>query len=198
MKYYVMVGEGPYPAWPIIEEPELSSDYPWYTGKVVAYEVDSPMVYELDDPGGYYDEEDECKEPLNLKSLYDGEAFPVMSNDLFEALKAAGVDNLQVFPAHLKESDTGTLHTDYWAFNVLGLISAADMEASTLMPHAKPGSLDIHFDSLVIDESKTHGQHLFRLAENCSAIMVSEQVRDEVERCGIPGVVFYNPEHWAG
>jgi hypothetical protein len=55
------------------------------------------------------DEEDEDyeAEELNLKTLYCSKAYPVIHDSLVEALKAAGVDNLELFHAHLKEPDTG-------------------------------------------------------------------------------------------
>ncbi len=61
-----------------------------------------------------------------------------------------------------------------------------------------PTLLDTDFDSLVIDEEKTMGFRLFRLAENCSAIVVSEEVKVAIEERGIPGIVFYGPGEWSG
>ncbi len=101
MKYYEMVGEGPYPVKPIEEQPILPGG-PWYAGKPVGYEVPDPMEYILE-----ADEEDYEAEGLNLKTLYCSKAYPVIHDSLVEALKAAGVDNLELFHAHLKEPDTG-------------------------------------------------------------------------------------------
>lgn len=122
-----------------------------------------------------------------------------MHHSLVEALIAAGVNNLELFPARITNPVTGYVHEDYQAFNVIGLVSAADLEQSTLMhDDEKPGLLDTDFDSLVLDEDRTMGFHLFRLAENCSAICVSEKVKKAVEERRIPGIIFYGPGEWSG
>lgn len=45
-------------------------------------------------------------------------------------LNAAGVNNFQLFPAVVVNSTTGESRDDYYAFNILGLLQAADMDAS--------------------------------------------------------------------
>jgi len=172
----------------IEEGPELPGG-PWYRGRKLAIEVPTPLEYTLDmDPD----------EPGNLGALYDAEAFPVMRADLLEALEAVGVTNLELFPALLIDPEAGERHADYVAFNVLGLVAAADLAASALMPGMPGGPLATGFDSLVIDEDRARGLRLFRLAESCSAIVVDEVVRAEVERRQIPGVVFYEQGEWSG
>jgi len=190
MTYYVMDGEGVYPILAIEEEPDLPGG-PWYHGHKLKITVPTPLEYIL---------EIEDEEPDgNMNMLYDGEAIPIMHNSLVEALQSAGVNNLELFPARITNPNTGEMHEDYQAFNVVGLVSAADLENSTLMNESDtPTLLDTDFDSLVIDESKTMGFRLFRLAENCSAIVVDEKVKAAVEERGIPGIVFYGPGEWSG
>lgn len=189
MKYFVMECEGEYPTHPIAEEPDLPGG-PWYDGQKLQISVPTPLQYELDS-----DFDDDC----NLKAMYDAEAIPLMQNDLIRVLVSAGVNNLEIFPAHLLNPNTGKVYKNYHAFNVIGLIAAADHDASKLMhPDEEPDLLDTDFESLVIDEEKANGFHLFRLAECCSAICVSEQVKDAVDKSGIPGMVFYGPGEWSG
>jgi hypothetical protein len=57
-------------------------------------------------------------------------------------------------------------------------------------------SMDLH--SLAIDPSKTRNALMFRLAENTSAVLVHERVRQYVESRGITTLSWYNPEQWAG
>lgn len=57
---------------------------------------------------------------------------------------------------------------------------------------------DADFHALIIDESKTAGLLLFRLAENISAIVVHERVKQSIEAAGIPGFAFYGPGEWSG
>jgi len=190
MTYYVMVGEGVDPILSIEKQPDLPGG-PWYHGHKLKITVPMPLEYVLE----VEDEEPESK----IKMLYGNKAFPVMHNSLLEALKTAGVNNLELFPARITDPNTGKVHEDYQAFNVVGLVSAADLENSTLMNESDtPTLLDTDFDSLVIDENKTMGFRLFRLAENCSAIVVSEEVKAAVEERNIPGIIFYSPGEWSG
>ncbi len=190
MTYYVMNGEGVYPVLVIEKEPHLPGG-PWYHGHKLKITVPTPLEYVL---------EVEDEEPdSNIEMLNDSCAIPVMHNNLLEALQSAGVDNLELFPARITNPNTGEVHEDYHAFNVLGLVSATDLENSTLMNKSDAVTLlDTDFDSLVIDEKKTMDFRLFRLAENCSAIVVSEEVKAAVEERGIPGIVFYGPGEWSG
>ncbi|HWV15377.1 MAG TPA: DUF1629 domain-containing protein [Cellvibrio sp.] len=189
MKYFVMEGEGVYPVHPIRIEPDLPGG-PWYHGQKLRISVPVPLEYELAKNYGA-----NCK----VKAMYGSKAIPVMHNTLVNVLLSAGVNNLELFPARILNPVTGAVHEDYQAFNVVGLVAAADLESSTLMdPDAEPSVLDTDFESLVIDEQKAHGFHLFRLAENCGAICVSEQVKKAVEKSGIPGIIFYGPGEWSG
>ncbi|MCC7069732.1 MAG: hypothetical protein IT383_00320, partial [Deltaproteobacteria bacterium] len=74
----------------------------------------------------------------------------------------------------------------------------ADMAASRLMGTSSSRLGDVDFAALVIDESRTGGARLFRLAENVSAIVVDEAVKAAIDASGIPGFVFYGPGEWSG
>lgn len=200
MSYFVMVGEGPYPSVSIDKQPDLPGG-PWYHGSVLKISVPNNLQYTLDVKKPWYDEDDEewITSPSNPKTFYSSKAFPVMRTDMLEVLLAAGVDNLETFPAQLIDEVNDKIYDNYVAFNIIGLVAAADLGKSELMPHS-PGAtmLDTDFHSLVIDESKTKGLLLFRLAENCSAIMVHHSIKNAIEAKGIPGIVFYADGEWAG
>ncbi|MBK6694609.1 MAG: hypothetical protein IPG50_20725 [Myxococcales bacterium] len=109
-----------------------------------------------------------------------------------------GVDNIQYLDAVLKNPDTGAEYRDYKAYNIVGLVACADLVASRYLGGGSGSPGDLGFESLVIDESKTGGALLFRLAENASAIVVHEKVKDALEASGIPGFVFYGAGEWSG
>lgn len=189
MKYFVMVCEGEHPVFPISKAPRLPGG-PWYHGQKLKISVPTPLDYILDP-----DFSNEC----NIKAMYNNKAIPIMHNQLTKVLSSAGVNNLELFPARLINPNTGAIHEGFQAFNIIGLIAAADLDSSSLMnPEAEPTILDTDFESLVIDEDKTLGFHLFRLAESCNAICVSEQVKKAIEVSGIPGMIFYGPGEWSG
>ena len=188
MAHYVMVGEGQYPVAPIRVCPRLPGG-PWYRGYRLRIQVPTPLRYAL---------EADRETPGIMKALYAEESVPVMRDDLVETLVAAGVDNLELFPAVITDPMTGEEHTNYKAFNVVGLVAAADLGASKMMGTTSSTLIDADFASLVLDESKAHGLLLFRLAENVSAIVVDERVRREIEGRKIPGILFYASGEWSG
>jgi hypothetical protein len=118
---------------------------------------------------------------------------PLMTKRLHSALLAAGVSNLDIYPVVLTDSLTGTERDDYVAFNIIGLIAAADMQVTQFVPGSeKMISADI--DSLVIDENKARGALMFRLAEAVNAIIVHDSVKQAIEAAGIDTLSFLPPE----
>lgn len=180
-----MMAEGEYPIRPISKSPEGLGN--WRDGSPVARSVPEPLVYTL-----------RAGAEGEPKPMYYAEAVPVMRDDVAATLRAAGVHNIEYFDAVLKDPDNGREYTDYKAYNIVGLVACADMTASRLMDSNESDLLDMDFESLVIDESRTGGALLFRLAENVSAIVVHEQVKRAIEDSGIPGFVFYGPGEWSG
>jgi hypothetical protein len=61
--------------------------------------------------------------------LEDG-AVPAMSERFCKAVCSAGVDNLQVWPAIVRNPVSNRIWKDYYAFNVLGLVDVVNLEAS--------------------------------------------------------------------
>ncbi|WP_371877633.1 imm11 family protein [Pyxidicoccus parkwayensis] len=160
---------------------------PWFTGARIRIQVPQPLQYTL------------SSTYRGTPKAFYGPGVPLIRNDLLGALREAGVDNFELFDAVVKDPVTGQELHDYKAFNVLGLVAAADMDKSRRAP-INPDSemIDVFFDSLVIDPSKSQGLLMFRLAQSVNAIIVHEQVKQAVEKRGIPGMVFYKPEDWSG
>ena len=183
--YYVMVGEGEDPIMPIAKGPDLEGN--WRDGAVLTDPIPQPLVYTLD-----------AEYPGDPKPMYYEKAIPVMRDDVAEVLARAGVDNIQYFDAILKDPGSGREYRNYKAYNIVGLVACADMKKSVLMGTSASTMGDADFHKLVIDESKTGGLLLFRLAENVSAIVVHERVKQAIEASSIPGFVFYGPGEWSG
>jgi hypothetical protein len=103
---------------------------------------------------------------------------PVMRMDLYKALLHAGIDNMDVYPARITDPLTGDVWTDHMLVNVIGRVSAADGERSGSERLSNEFDAGEFFDNLVIDDQRTRGVHMFRLAENLSYWVASERVRD--------------------
>lgn len=189
MAYYVMAGEGVHPVAVIAStrNRDRFKKKRWIDGNKLDFPVTEKVIYDLDP-----------RIPGTPKALYQAQPIPVMSVELAEALQAAGVDNLELFDAVLCNPSTGQEYNDYKAFNIVGKVSAADMDASTRMGVSNDTMMSVDFDSLVLDESKALGMNLFRLAENLNAIVVSEQVKREIEERNIKGLFFYKSGEWSG
>jgi hypothetical protein len=186
MPFFVMECDGTYPSVALRKCPPLDIP-PWFHGGRISENFPVPLVYTLG-----------VTRKRNFKAMYDDTAYPIMRDDLIEALQAAGVDNLQLFPTILINTVTGTELINYKAFNIVGVVAAANMVKSERMPTTDSSIVDVDFASLVIDEEKAAPFRMFRLAESVNAIIVDEFVKIEVKRRGIPGMVFYQPEDWSG
>ena len=115
---------------------------------------------------------------------------PIMSKRLHEALLAAGVANLDVYPAELTEKKTGKVHSDFLAFNVVGLVNAKSVRRSDAQSELIEGA--------IIDAASARGALAFRLADSVNAIVVHESVKTRVEESGIATLTFVAPDDWTG
>jgi len=161
-----------------------SLDEPWMTGFPRLGSYPSPLRFEIDPTSNG-----------DLMADYYGECYPLMSDRLIAAFSEAGCDNLQLFDAEIYDPIHDKLHTHYKAVNILGLVSCVDREKSKIL--VDDGMLAMSFDGFTIDPVRAAGKRLFRLEENVSVILVSEEVVDRVEAKEIPGVGFVYTENWA-
>jgi hypothetical protein len=121
-----------------------------------------------------------------------------MSRRLVAALQEAGVNNLQTYPTTITNPQRDTPADYYLAVNVVGLVAAADFAESETDPESDERVLSVDFHSLTIDPQKARDALMFRLAENISAVLVHERVREHVEAKGITTLTWFEPEEWAG
>lgn len=152
----------------IRENPDLDIDDSFCDGKWLAGPLPE-MRFRGNFPTGY-----------KLPHL-TGNIVPLVSEQLLQAFRDVGVDNFQSFPAIIVNPETGEEWRSHSAFNVLGILRAADMGASEfdeLMGGDPSGSIPplVAFNRLVIDGTKTHGLMLFRLEESPSTMIVHETV----------------------
>jgi hypothetical protein len=124
-------------------------------------------------------------------------AAPLMRADLLAALADAGVDNLQLFDAVLRDLK-GNENKEYRAVNVVGVVTAADLGNSRMMGTTDSTLVDADFHRLAFREKIPADLLLFRLAESVNAIVVHDRVKRRVEGAGIPGMTFYASDEWSG
>lgn len=156
-----------------------------------APDFELPFRFEMDIGEYGYDQfdpffEGEVEDPPLEERLVDYYSnVCVMSPRLVEVLQAAGVDNIQTFPTHITNTETGDrLERDYVFVNIVGMVSCADIAKSD----TSPIGTSHYFHDLVIDESRTQGLLLFRLAESPFEVIVHENVATAIEGGNFKGL----------
>lgn len=123
---------------------------------------------------------------------------PLMHDRMVEALRAAGIDNIDVYDALIVDPDEGSEWTEYKAVNIVGLVAAANMTTSIIDSSDSARLITTKFEKLVLEPERAHGLLIFRLAEKVSAIIVHEKVKAEIEARRIGPLGFIPPEQWFG
>jgi hypothetical protein len=122
---------------------------------------------------------------------------PLMTQRLLKALQAAGVTNLDTYRAEIVDPKEKKTYDNYVAFNLIGVVAAADLKKSRFDPATEP-LISRDFDALAVDENATRGALMFRLAESVNAIMVHENIKKHLEAGGIDTLTFVPPDQWGG
>lgn len=162
----------------------------WKTGKPIAAikkeNIPTPVEINFDSYKGY------AGEPPSLEDV----GIPLMSKKLANTLTSAGVDNLELFPAIVKNNQTGQTF-EYQVYNVIGLVAAMDRQNSDYESYKNMnpvGGASIY--ELVLDESRIQDLLLFRLSENISTLVVHETIKNKIEEMGILDITFIKPENY--
>jgi hypothetical protein len=164
--------------------PEVPGIRTWLLGKKFDKSILGPLIFDLDDnyPGRFPD--------------FFNETIPLFSDKLLAALHEIGVDNINAYPAVIVDGKDNVVSDKYKAVNIIGVVAAADIAASSIAAGEKPTLIDTSFDSLEIDESKTQGLLIFRLAEYVGAIIIHQKVKDYLVAHGFENLGFIEPKNW--
>jgi len=157
----------------------------WATGGVFPAPPREPIQIEI------------LEEEAGLLLEYYDTNISIMSRRLAKVLGDAGVDNIDFYETEIHDLKSGEVLKSHLAFNLIGAIEAADLANSKYQALDGP-LITVDFDSLAIDESKTRGALMFRLAESTNGVAVHESVREKIEAAGIDTLSFFDPEDWVG
>jgi hypothetical protein len=111
----------------------------------------------------------------------------LISARLKAALDSAGVDNVDYYPAEIVDEATGRVYRDYYAANIIGIISCLDKEKSVYVPMVGIPDAVLEFKEMHLDYSKVHGARLFRLYEKPSVIVLHESIKQALDAAGLRG-----------
>jgi hypothetical protein len=168
----------------LYDMPNPSARETWVGGVRFRSRIDEPVIVEIQP--GY--------EKAELVPYFD--RANLMSDAFYEALREAGVDNLDVYEAEIHSGDGRIVHRGYRAFNVIGVVEAADLDKTVF--NSPPGTtlIDASIETLEIDARRTGGLLLFRLAEYVSAVVVHEKIKNAIEAKGFRDVIFREPSEF--
>ncbi len=188
--YYALF-RSPKPGRWIGDEPFIEG-LEWNRGVRVTVQVPDPLEYVLKPLArNSADHSPYMGAYLNAEGL-------LLRDDLVKALRECGVDNFDAYNVAITDPDSGRVYTNYRMVNLIGLVAAADMPKSEAIVHGGVPLIDVDFDKLVIDESKTHGILMFRLAESTNGVLVHERLRDGLIAKGFgEDLAFYDPREVA-
>jgi hypothetical protein len=150
------------------------TDIPWTMGMCVQNTVNQPIQLALDKNSGS-DMPD---------AFFIG--IPLFSERLLNILYAKGVDNIQVYDAAVIDVRNGQIHKNYKAVNIVGLVSCANLDASTYIEGSGPPLM--YFDHLVINKESCTNLKIFRLGESASTIIVSKDIADAIMDSKLTGI----------
>ena len=103
--------------------------------------------------------------------------------------------SLDYYPVILTNKESGQTYS-YLAFNIVGLVSAVDFEASNTRVYDNKPVINVSIYDLVLDEQKIQDLLLFRLGEKSNTIIVHESVKQSIESAGIDTLQFIKPEDY--
>lgn len=185
--YYILSQKalGSFDDLAVIEScPRVSGIRTWFLGRLFNKTVPKPLVFEMSD---VY---------KGIMPDFFDETIPLFSKKLVKALNNCGVDNFIKYKAELVDQEGNLMSSDYYAINIIGVQSVTDFEKSEQPEGAVPSLVTNSFDSLSIDENKTHGQKMFRLAESVGTILVDQSVKTCLESINDIYIGFIKPEDW--
>jgi len=182
--YYLLDSNSRPRRW--IDDSPYIEDLDWWNGAIISMKVPTPLEFTLK----YYAPHSPAEDQYMGAFIETNP--PLWRDDFIAAFRELGIYNFDLYDVAILDPDDGTVHTHYKAVNVLGLVAAADMDKSIATVHDGIPLIDVDFDKLVVDEKKTQGIRMFRLAESSNAIMVHETLRDGLLEKGFGSdIAFY-------
>ena len=172
MPIYYHVEVDSYSDHAVRQNPDLPTGTSFFSGRQIASQLPRPLLFVTDYPS----------EPPHIL----GNWIPVFSGHLIRTLEGVGVDNFEAFPAVVKNPQTGAEWHDYFAFNSLGLVAAANMDMSEydILMEGDSEGIDmplVGFHTIVLNKRCTHDFLLFRIAQSPSVLIVHDLVMQMID-----------------
>jgi hypothetical protein len=145
----------------------------WARGEPLTATPPNPIVIAIEKIG---EADDDSLRPI----AFNDANLCIATPEIVNALIACGVNNIQTYPAILKDVTTEREYP-YFAINIIGLVKAADLKKSDWINLDGEARMDTVFIDLALDKDKIRGFDLFRLYEDTGTIIISEKVKKALE-----------------
>lgn len=122
--------------------------------------------------------------------------FPVVSETFRQVVLDLDKDRVQFFPVVVSYCDEPIESEPFWFLNVLENVACLDTKKSDLEISALSG-IPTEVYELVLREDKLSGRHLVRMDEFPTILLVSQELRERLERAGLPSRHFMNIEDYS-
>ena len=132
-------------------------------------------------------------EPVVLD--YMASPIPLVSGRMKRAWDTAGVSNVQFFETRIAAASDLDEPVEFFAFNVVGRVSAADPQQSVSTRAFGRSGADL-FSRFVPRSDINPGLRLFRMAEHLSTIVIDERVWQASEGAGVDTLDFKPLIEW--
>lgn len=139
----------------------------FHAGRLITTTLPSPLSFYVGHPPGQH------------PGHFLANEIPVISSLFLQVIEEAGIGNIQIFPAHLYNRKTGQEWTDYYALNVIGVVDAADLSASTydtIMPGNDSVPPLLEFETLIFSRTRTMDLGMFRIPQNRTMLFVHGRI----------------------
>ena len=125
---------------------------------------------------------------------------PVISARLKNFFDDAGIDNIQYFPVTILENSDSIPKSDYFAMNVLGLVSCIDLNESEFKGRIVEGEVKgiRRISKLVLTEDLPEHLNIFRVRLFRRLIVISEKLVQSFTKEGFTGIKLVAPDRWDG
>jgi hypothetical protein len=173
---YIAIRSSPFFERGIFEDPMLPDGVSFLHGAMTDWQPDGPLIFRSN-----------CDKDSPPRH-YMGGALPVWSETLLQTFRGFGIDNVQAFPATIT-GEGNVAWRNYFAINVIGLVDAADLSASsyTQIDQTASGVPRLRFTKLVIDPAKAGDLPLFRLSHAPLTLVMDAKFLDALRKVPMEG-----------
>jgi len=149
-------------------------DIPWVMGIYWDEPVQQPIKLELDSDSG--------------KDMPDAffVGIPLFSEKLLAILLSNGADNIQTYEAEILDKRDNTIYSNYKATNIIGLVSAANLDKSRYIEGS--GAPLMYFERLVLNKNLISDLQIFRLGESAKTLIINEKIAKSILEAKLTGI----------